>query len=157
QLYAFGDPERSTDPHSPARQPTAGPGASGQPTTNQPTTSQADTRRSTTSQRTADQRPAGQKRVVSIVYWALVGADEAAQAKVGQNVRWLAAEQLPPLAFDHNLIVDYALWRLRTKMEYARIAHAFLGETFTLREPREVHEGVLHREEGPGDSRPTVE
>src|SRR5699024_4794567 len=157
QLYAFGDPERSTDPHSPARQPTAGPGASGQPTTNQPTTSQADTRRSTTSQRTADRSRPGQERVVSIVYWALVGADEAAQARVGQNVRWLAAEQLPPLAFDHNLIVDYALWRLRTKMEYARIAHAFLGETFTLRELREVHEVVLQRDLDPANFRRQVE
>src|SRR5699024_9114945 len=111
QLYAFGDPQRSTDQRSPA-----------------------------------GQRTPGQERVVSIVYWALVGADEAAQARVGQNVRWLAAEQLPQLAFDHNLIVDYALWRLRTKMEYARIAHAFLGETFTLRELREVHEVVLQRD-----------
>src|SRR5699024_1281816 len=167
QLYAFGDPERSTDPHSPARQPTAGPSAYGQPTTsqpttsqaatNQPTTSQADTRRSTTSQRTADRSRPGQERVVSIVYWALVGADEAAQAKGGQNVRWLAAEQLPPLAFDHNLIVDYALWRLRTKLEYARIAHAFLGETFTLRELREVHEVVLQRDLDPANFRRQVE
>src|SRR5699024_6044118 len=76
QLYAFGDPERSTDPHSPTRQPTAGPGASGQPTTNQPTTSQADTRRSTTSQRTADRSRPVQVRVVSIVYWALLGDDD---------------------------------------------------------------------------------
>lgn len=152
QLYAFGDPERSTDPHSPAPQPTASPSTAGQRTT-----SQATTRQSTTSQRTADRRSPGHERVVSIVYWALVGADEAAQAKVGQNVRWLAAEHLPPLAFDHNLIVDYALWRLRTKMEYARIAHAFLGETFTLRELREVHEVVLQRDLDPANFRRQVE
>lgn len=97
------------------------------------------------------------ERVVSIVYWALVGSDEAARARVGQNVRWLAAERLPQLAFDHNLIVDYALWRLRTKMTYARIAHAFLGETFTLRELREVHEIVLQRDLDPANFRRQVE
>ena len=97
------------------------------------------------------------ERVVSIVYWALVGSEEAARARVGQNVRWLAAERLPRLAFDHNLIVDYALWRLRTKMEYARIAHAFLGETFTLRELREVHEIVLQRDLDPANFRRQVE
>lgn len=96
-------------------------------------------------------------RVVSIVYWALLGSDEAARARIGQNVRWLAAERLPRLAFDHNLIVDYALWRLRTKIEYARIAHAFLGETFTLRELREVHEIVLQRELDPANFRRQIE
>src|SRR5699024_2998602 len=97
------------------------------------------------------------ERVVSIVYWALVGSEEAARTRAGQNVRWLAAERLPRLAFDHNLIVDYALWRLRTKMEHARIAHAFLGETFTLRELREVHEIVLQRDLDPANFRRQVE
>ena len=49
-------------------------------------------------------------------------------------MRWFPADELPELAFDHNDIVDYALWRLRTKVEYSRIARAFLGETFTLAE-----------------------
>lgn len=95
--------------------------------------------------------------MVSVVYWALVSQHEAARARVGQNVRWLAADQLPDLAFDHNLIVDYALWRLRTKVEYSRIAHAFLGEHFTLRELREVHELVLQRELDPANFRRQVE
>ena len=64
---------------------------------------------------------------------------------------------LPALAFDHNTIVDYALWRLRTKMEYSRIAHAFLGETFTLAELREVHEAVLRRPIDPANFRRQVE
>ncbi|UFU07417.1 NUDIX hydrolase [Ruania halotolerans] len=97
------------------------------------------------------------ERVVSIVYWALVSQGEAARARVGQNVRWLAADQLPDLAFDHNLIVDYALWRLRTKVEYSRIAHAFLGDVFTLRELREVHELVLQRTLDPANFRRQVE
>ena len=69
-------------------------------------------------------------RVVSIVYWALVQSTEAELATVGDNVQWFPADRLPELAFDHNHIVEYALWRLRTKVEYSRIAHAFLGETF---------------------------
>jgi 8-oxo-dGTP diphosphatase len=82
-------------------------------------------------------------RVVSVVYWALVRTDEAARAEVGENVRWFPADALPELAFDHNGIVDYALDRLRTKVEYAHIAHSFLGETFTLSELRSVHEAIL--------------
>lgn len=97
------------------------------------------------------------RRMVSVVYWALVRADEADRASVGENVRWFAADELPALAFDHNLIVEYALWRLRTKVEYGRIAHAFLGATFTLAELREVHETVLRRELDPANFRRQIE
>jgi ADP-ribose pyrophosphatase YjhB (NUDIX family) len=97
------------------------------------------------------------ERVVSVVYWALVRSDEAARAVEDENVRWFAADELPELAFDHNTIVEYALWRLRTKMEYSRIAHAFLGETFTLAELRQVHEAVLRRPIDPANFRRQVE
>lgn len=96
-------------------------------------------------------------RVVSIVYWALVDSDEARRAHVGQNVRWFPADRLPLLAFDHNAIVDYALWRLRTKVEYSDIARALLGETFTLSELRSVHEAVLRRRLDPANFRRQVE
>lgn len=96
-------------------------------------------------------------RVVSIVYWALVRSEEAELAAVGENVRWFSADELPRLAFDHNAIVDYALWRLRTKVEYSRISHAFLGETFTLAELRHVHEAVLRRALDPANFRRQME
>ncbi len=96
-------------------------------------------------------------RVVSIVYWALVRAEQADAASEGENVRWVMADELPELAFDHNRIVEYALWRLRTKMEYSRIAHAFLGETFTLTELRHVHEAVLGRPLDPANFRRSIE
>ncbi|WP_233205942.1 NUDIX domain-containing protein [Cryobacterium sp. Y82] len=96
-------------------------------------------------------------RVVSVVYWALVRSEVAERASVGENVRWFAADRLPPLAFDHNRIVEYALWRLRTKVEYARIAHAFLGDTFTLAQLREVHEAVLQKALDPANFRRSIE
>jgi 8-oxo-dGTP diphosphatase len=95
--------------------------------------------------------------VVSIVYWALVGSDEAAEAIESENVAWFWADELPQLAFDHNLIVEYALWRLRNKLEYSRLAHGFLGERFTLAQLREVYEAVLGKELDPGNFRRMVE
>jgi len=97
------------------------------------------------------------ERVVSIVYWALVGTDEADRAFAGENVHWLAADDLPQLAFDHNLIVEYALWRLRAKLNYSRVAHGFLGEEFTLAQLREVYEIVLGRPLDKGNFRRSVE
>jgi 8-oxo-dGTP diphosphatase len=97
------------------------------------------------------------QRVISVVYWALVQSDEAELAAVGENVQWFPADRLPVLAFDHNRIVEYALWRLRTKVEYSRIAHAFLGDTFTLSQLRDVHEAVLQKPLDPANFRRTVE
>ncbi len=96
-------------------------------------------------------------RVVSIVYWALVAQDEIADAYECENVSWFAADKLPNLAFDHNLIVEYALSRLRNKMEYSRIAHGFLGDTFTMAQLREVYEAVLGRALDPGNFRREME
>lgn len=97
------------------------------------------------------------ERVVSIVYWALVGSHEADRAFTGQNVAWFPADCLPELAFDHNAIVEYALWRLRNKLGYSRVAHGFLGEEFTLAQLREVYEIVLGKNIDAGNFRRSIE
>lgn len=97
-------------------------------------------------------RSVGQ-RLVSIVYWALVQPDEAVLTRESENVRWLRADRLEALAFDHNEIVEYALWRLRNKMEYGSIAYHLLGERFTLAQVREVYEAVLDRQLDPANFR----
>lgn len=86
-----------------------------------------------------------QDRVVSIVYWTLVRADEDARAIDGENVEWFVADEVRDLAFDHDDIVRYALDRLRAKITYSPIALAFLPEEFTLAELRGVHEAVSGR------------
>lgn len=96
-------------------------------------------------------------RVVSIVYWALLRPDEIPDAAVHENVAWFDAATLPPLAFDHNDIVDYALWRLRNKVGYSRIAHGLLADEFTLAELREVYESILGRRLDPANFRRQAE
>ncbi len=97
------------------------------------------------------------ERVVSIVYWASVTSSEAAQVVADDNVRWFPVDHIPELAFDHAAIVEYALWRLRNKLTYARIAHAFVGQTFTLGQLREVHEAVLGKTLDPANFRRQME
>ena len=105
-------------------------------------------------------------RVVSIVYWALIRPDASTGLGDGhhaiggdtfENVRWFDAAALPQLAFDHNEIVEYALWRLRNKVGYSRIAHGLLADEFTLAELREVYEAILGRRLDPANFRRQVE
>lgn len=104
-----------------------------------------------------DRSPDPAPRVVTVAYWALVREAEAAELVDDPHVRWFPTTALPDLAFDHRDIVDYALWRLRNKLGYAPIAHAFLGDTFTIAELREVYEVVLGRKLDPANFRRQVE
>jgi 8-oxo-dGTP diphosphatase len=102
-------------------------------------------------------------RVISIVYWALLREGDASTGigfgatDAPDNVAWFDAAALPRLAFDHNDIVDYALWRLRNKVGYSRIAHGLLADEFTLAELREVYESILDRRLDPANFRRQVE
>ncbi|WP_457100227.1 NUDIX hydrolase [Microbacterium sp. P5_E9] len=95
-------------------------------------------------------------RVVSIVYWALVREDVSFTA-TQENVAWFEVADLPLLAFDHNEIVEYALWRLRNKVGYSRIAQGLLADEFTLAQLREVYESILGRRLDPANFRRQVE
>nr|WP_272653609.1 NUDIX domain-containing protein [Microbacterium sp. EF45047] len=100
-------------------------------------------------------------RVISVVYWALLRSDlvDAQRASEGapENVEWFDVDALPALAFDHNRIAEYALWRLRNKVGYSRIAAGLLPDEFTLTELREVYETVLGRRLDPSNFRRLLE
>jgi 8-oxo-dGTP diphosphatase len=101
-----------------------------------------------------DRSPHAPERVVSIVYWALVRQDEDLQVVDADNVEWHPVEEIPgPLAFDHDLIVRYAVDRLRAKVTYSPIAHAFLPEEFSLADLRRAYEAILNRALDPSNFR----
>ena len=102
-------------------------------------------------------RGGGGDRLVSIVYWALVRTDEAARTRDDENVAWYPVGALPPLAFDHDEIVGWAVRRLVNKLEYTRLSHALLPEEFTLGQLREVHEAILGRRLDPANFRRRAE
>lgn len=93
------------------------------------------------------------ERVVSVVYWASIPTTDVANTRVHENIRWFPIDELPTLAFDHNEIIEYARYRLQSKVERSRIAHSFLGDEFTLAELREVYEAILERPLDPANFR----
>ncbi len=56
---------------------------------------------------------------------------------------WLPATEPGLLAFDHNLLVEAALQRLRAKGSWSTLPAFFLPQTFTLSELRRTYELVL--------------
>lgn len=84
-------------------------------------------------------------RVITVAYFALVGADKINPQAAGDvgDVGWFSVYDLPPLAFDHADIINYALTRLRYKLEYSAVGFQLLPEKFTLRELQDAYEIVL--------------
>lgn len=84
-------------------------------------------------------------RTVTVSYMALLRADslDLRADTDASGVAWWPTAELPDLAFDHREIVDYALTRLKYKIEYTPAAFSLLPEKFTLRELQVVYEAVL--------------
>jgi 8-oxo-dGTP diphosphatase len=83
-------------------------------------------------------------RVVSVTYFALIRPDPL-QVKLGtDNSAWQSMYNLPPLAFDHSILLSYALKRLRYKLEYSAVAFELMPEEFTLRELQDAYMIILN-------------
>ena len=94
-------------------------------------------------------------RVITVAYFALVGADKInpQAASDAADVGWFSVYDLPPLAFDHAEILEYALTRLRYKLEYSAVGFQILPEKFTLRELQDAYEIILGTELDKGNFR----
>ena len=86
-------------------------------------------------------------RVITVAYYALVNWQRF-ELKARQRVseaQWFAVTRLPVLAFDHRRIVDYALERLRHKINYTTVSFQLLPRSFTLTELQGAYEVILSR------------
>lgn len=86
-------------------------------------------------------------RVISVTYYALV-APEHLPIRAGSDASeaaWFEARKTPRLAFDHGEILEYAVRRLRNKLDYTPVGFQLLPERFTLTELQRVHETILAR------------
>lgn len=88
-------------------------------------------------------------RVITVTYFAIVPADAIMDPKAGTDASetdWHAMDELPELAFDHRKILDYALMRLRYKLEYTTVGFELLPDVFTLSELQHAYELILGEE-----------
>ncbi|MBE9182318.1 NUDIX hydrolase [Oculatella sp. LEGE 06141] len=83
-------------------------------------------------------------RYLSVSYFALVRfAESELIADRVSGIAWYPLDQVPPLAFDHNQILEYGYRRLRNKLEYSPIAFEVLPELFTLNDLYQLYTTVL--------------
>ncbi|MBV8451027.1 MAG: NUDIX hydrolase [Deltaproteobacteria bacterium] len=85
--------------------------------------------------------------VVSIAYMALIDRASAVHScsQKYANGQWFEMTELPDLAYDHAEIAQYAMRRLKSKLEYTNIACNLLPATFTFAQIEELYAIVLGR------------
>jgi len=88
------------------------------------------------------------ERVVTVTYYALVNLEghNVQASSDARNAAWFSVNDLPKLAFDHEMILSAAHERLRGKVRYQPIGFELLPEKFTLRQMQHLYEVVLDRE-----------
>lgn len=87
-------------------------------------------------------------RVISVAYFALIDAFKTTvKADTdADKVQWCAVNEIPPLAFDHNIIIETALQRLRAKLTYQPIGFDLLPEYFLFSDLERLYSTISRQE-----------
>lgn len=87
-------------------------------------------------------------RTISCSYIALMSRENMTLKawSDASEAKFFDVKKLPKLAFDHKKIVEYAIQRLKWKMEYTNVAQYILPKKFTLRQLQDVYQTILDQE-----------
>lgn len=75
---------------------------------------------------------------------AIIKTVKTVEGKISRTKREVVESD--GIAFDHAKIIEYAIERLRNKIEYTDIAFNLMPERFTLTQLQQVYEVILNRE-----------
>lgn len=87
-------------------------------------------------------------RVITVGYYALIQMNdfEPDASSFAFKVFWCDVNDIPPLSFDHNKIINAALDRLRTDFEVKKAGFELLPEKFTLGHIQNLYEMILGKQ-----------
>lgn len=85
--------------------------------------------------------------VLSVSYFALVDRNkiDIQESEKTQKPAFYSVRKLPKLAFDHKEIIEYALKRLRYKLEYTNVVFSLLEKKFTFTQLQNAYEIILDK------------
>ena len=89
------------------------------------------------------------QRIISVAYMGLVKTSQFQHLKAStdaEHAAWFSIRKLPPLAFDHKLLLETATERLRTKIRYQPIGFELLDRKFPFSDLEKLYMALLGRD-----------
>lgn len=83
------------------------------------------------------------ERVITIAYYALVKMQDVKGGDDAADARWFALDEVPQLAFDHDMMLRMAEQSLRQQIHFEPIGFELLPKEFTIRELQNLYEAIL--------------
>ena len=88
-----------------------------------------------------NRHPSG--RVITTAYYALIDINHARLQLSDNELHWHGMADIAQLAFDHKLILDTCLHRLREQIMEQPVVFNLLPEKFSLRALQDLYEAIL--------------
>lgn len=84
-------------------------------------------------------------RIITVSYFALIPSKHLKKPDGEKiiDIEYFPSNKLPPLAFDHKKIVEYAVERLKNKAGYSNIVYGLLPKKFRLSDLQKMYEVIL--------------
>jgi 8-oxo-dGTP diphosphatase len=82
-------------------------------------------------------------RVITTAYYSLINLNIHKLQPPAYELHWHNVDEIDALAFDHKLILDTCLQRLREKVLEYPVIFNLLPEKFSLRELQDLYESIL--------------
>ena len=86
------------------------------------------------------------ERTISAAYYALIKADRNVKLLSDYGAQWFTINNIPPLIFDHSIMVDAALEKIRSIARHQPIGFELLPKKFTIPQLRSLYEGIYETE-----------
>ena len=88
-------------------------------------------------------------RVITVAYFAMIrlhGQNEPTPVTgYAKRASWVAVNDIPKLAFDHNQMFEKGFEKIKNKISYQPIAFELLPEKFTLTQLQNLYEIILNK------------
>ncbi len=86
-------------------------------------------------------------QIISVAYFGLVNSAKLKlkAATDAEDANWFDSKDLPGLAYDHRMMVDKAIQRLQSKLQYQPIGFDLLDREFPFSDLEKLYQTILDR------------